>query len=282
MGGMRRFLMPWGFPLAALSAASLLTLTGCSGWAASAKPKPDPYRIGTLPAAEDVTKGKAPGHWIKDGDERLRFTGVVAAGAAVELTRMITPKTTAVVATVTGGDLAEGLAIGQTLHDKKLGLTIEGPCIGPCADYWFPAANPARRTSASGSWLGYIPDFSETLGSTPEARAAEAKLYADSGLDSARFHTALDLELREVPGAPAPPPVGYWMPDKTDLVGLGYPDSALAGLWLPPNLASANAQAHAWGDVVAYRNTLVGLPPIPGAGAKPSVLPAPPAPPTGQ
>ena len=121
-----------------------------------------------------------------------------------------------------------------------------------------------------------MPDLSETATSTTAARAAESNLYTESAVDATKFHTALDAELRETPGDQAPPPVSYWMPDKSDLVALGYPDAALAGVWLPPNLVSANAHAHAWGDVVAYRNTLVGLP-LPTAassGAAPATSPA--------
>jgi predicted lipoprotein with Yx(FWY)xxD motif len=265
---------------AAATMATATLLSGCSGWAGKSQAKPDPYLIGALPAADVVAKGKAVGHWVKDGNARLVFTGLVAPGAAAELTAALTPKTTTVVATVTGGDLAEGLAIGRTLHDRKLGLTIKGACVGPCADYWFPAAT-ASRTAISGSWLGYVPDLSETPSATPEARAAEAKLYTDSGLDPVRFHTTLDLQLREVPGEPTPPPVAFWMPDKADLVGLGYQETALTGVWLPPNLASANAQARAWGDVVAYKNTLVGLPPAPSAAPAAPVPQAPPAASTG-
>jgi len=264
---MRRFLTSCGLPLVALTTAALLA--GCSQAA-----KPDPYKIGALPAADAVAQGKTVGHWAKKSDGSVHFTGTVAPGAAAELAAALTPQTTLVVATVTGGDLAEGLAVGRTLHDRKLGLDIQGACAGPCADYWFPAA-VGRRTARSGSWLGYAPDLAETPGATPEARAAEAKLYTDSGLDGAKFHAALESELREIPGGGALPPVGLWMPNKADLVALGYPDAALAGMWLPPNLASANAQAHAWGQVVAYRNTLVGLPPVPAAATQPPPPPAP-------
>jgi len=192
MGAMRRFLTSCGLPLAALSAAALLA--GCSQGT-----KPDPYKIGALPAADDVTKSKAVGHWVTKSDGTIHFTGTVAPGAAAGLTAALTPATKTVVATVTGGDLAEGLAIGRTLHDRKLGLTIEGACAGPCADYWFPAATTRRTTS--GGWLGYAPDLAETDGATAESRAAEAKLYTDSGLDSTKFHAAMDAELRENPGA---------------------------------------------------------------------------------
>ena len=54
-----------------------------------------------------------------------------------------------------------------------------------------------------------------------------------------------------------------WMPNQADLKALGYSSDAVKDLWLPPNLASANAQAQAWQLVVAYQNTLVGLPPVP-------------------
>jgi predicted lipoprotein with Yx(FWY)xxD motif len=263
---MRRFLTSRGLPLAALSAAALLA--GCSQ-----ATKPDPYKIGALPAADDVTKSKAVGHWIKKSDGTLHFTGTVAPGAAAELTAALTPSTKTVVATVTGGDLAEGLAIGRTLHDRNLGLTIEGACAGPCADYWFPAA--ASRRTTSGGWLGYAPDLAETDGATAESRAAEAKLYTDSGLDGTKFHAALDAELQGNPGAGGAAPTELWMPDKADLAALGYPAAALASMWLPPNLASANAQAHAWGKVAVYKNTFVGLPPVPAATQ--SAPPPPPA-----
>jgi predicted lipoprotein with Yx(FWY)xxD motif len=269
---MRRFLIPRARPLATLSSAALLaaTLAGCSSSA-----KPDPYKIGALPSVQTVAAGRAVGHWVKKSDGTVRFAGTVAAGSAAEFTAALTPQTKGVVATVTGGDLAEGLAIGRALHDRKLTLTIEGACAGPCADYWFPAA-ASRRTDAPGGWLGYTPDLAQTAGATAEARAAEAKLYADSGVDSVKFHTALDSQLREVPGAgaaSATSSAAMWMPDRADLVALGYPAAALAGMWLPPNLASANAHAHAWGQIVAYKNTLVGLPPAPAATAA-----APPAP----
>ena len=268
MGSMRRFLTSRGLPLAAVAAASLLA--GCS--TGNDKAAPDPYLIGALPDAKLVAQAKAAGHWVKSGDHDLKFTGQVAPGSAAELASLITPKTTTLVATVTGGDLNEGLTIARTLHDHKLALDIKGLCAGPCADYWFPAATTSR-TSSAGSWLGYVPDLSESPTATPAQRAAEAKLYTDSGVDSARFHSALDLELRAVPGSPTPPPVALWMPDKTDLVGLGYSNASLAGMWLPANLVSANAQAHAWSDVVAFHNTLVGLPPVPTTS--PSPVPPP-------
>lgn len=276
MGCMRRFLTTHGLPLTALGVAALVSsaCTGCSGSGIGGdKAAPDPYKIGALPTADVVAKAKATGHWVKVGSTQVRFTGLVTPGASAELAGLLTPATTTAVATVTGGDLAEGLAVAQILHDHKLALDVAGPCVGPCADYWFPAA--ASHTALSGSWLGYVPDLSETPGATAEARSAEAKLYADSGLDSARFHTALDLELRGAPGTDTPPSAGYWMPDKADLVGIGFPAASLASMWLPPNLASANAQAHAWGDVVAYRNTLVGLPLVPTTQ---TVAPVPAAP----
>ena len=281
MGVMRRFLTPRGRRLAtrptaalltgALAAATLTALAGCSSSA-----KPDPYKLGALPSLQTVAAVRAVGHWVKKIDGTVQFTGTVAPGSAAEFTAALTPQTKGVVATVTGGDLAAGLAIGRVLHDRKLSLTIEGACAGPCADYWFPAA-ASRRTAGSGAWLGYTPDLAETAGATPESRSAEAKLYSDSGVDGAKFHAALDAELREVPGAgaaSAAPSVTMWMPDHADLIALGYPAAALSGLWLPPNLASANAHARAWGQIVAYRNTLVGLSPVPTTTAPPPGAPS--------
>lgn len=270
---MRRFLTSHGFParaaLALTAAAAAATLAGCSSSA-----RPDPYKIGALPTADTVTKGHAPGHWTRSGDT-LQLVGTVAPGSAAEFTAALGSGTKTVRATVTGGDLADGLAIARAIHDHKLGLIISGACAGPCADYWFPAA-ASRSTTGSGAWLGYVPDLSQSAQATPQQQAAEAKLYADSGLDGARFHTALAAQLREVPGGSAAPSAKMWMPDQADLKAMGYPDQAVKDLWLPPNLASANAQARAWGQVVAYRNTLVGLPPVPQAPA-PAVPPAPPS-----
>jgi hypothetical protein len=273
MGGMRRFLTSCGRPLMTLSTAALLAgaAAGCSDGS-----KPDPYKIGALPAAQTVAAGKAVGHWVKKNDGTVHFTGTVAPGSSAEFAAALTPQTKGVVATVTGGDLAEGLAIGRTLHDRKLTLTIEGACAGPCADYWFPAA-ASRRTAGQGGWLGYTPDLAETTGAAADARTAEAKLYTDSGVDAAKFHTALDAQIRETPGTAAGPAPAMWMPDRADLVALGYPDAALTGMWLPPNLASANAHAHAWGQIVAYKNTLVGLPPLPAATAPAPAAPAAPS-----
>ncbi|MFL6110718.1 MAG: hypothetical protein ACJ786_05135 [Catenulispora sp.] len=271
---MRSFLTSRGFParaaLALSAVAAAATLAGCSD-----SPRPDPYKIGALPTADIVAKGRAAGHWIRDGGS-LQLIGTVPAGSAAEFTAALGSGAHTVRATVTGGDLADGLAIARAIHDLKLNLVIDGPCAGPCADYWFPAA-ATRRTTGSGAWLGYVPDLSESTAATPQQLSAEAKLYTDSGLDSAKFHTALDAQLREVPGGSAVSGVRMWMPDQSDLKALGYGDQTLKGLWLPPNLASANAQARAWGQVVAYRNTLVGLPPVPTAPA-PAVPPAPPTP----
>jgi len=72
-----------------------------------------------------------------------------------------------------------------------------------------------------------------------------------------------------------------WMPARTDLKALGYSGDAVKDLWLPPNLASANAQARAWQQVVAYQNTLVGLPPVPVKGAPAPAAPASGAPASG-
>ena len=257
---MRRFLTSAGFPtraaLALTAAAVAATLSGCSS-----SPHPDPYKIGALPTADTVTKGHAPGHWAKDGDT-LELIGTVTPGSAAEFAAALTPTTKTIRATVTGGDLADGLTIARTIHDRKLNLVITGPCAGPCADYWFPAAT-SRRTTGSGTWLGYVPDLSQHTSATPQQQTAEAKLYSDSGLDTTKFHSALAAQLREVPGGSAAPTATMWMPDQSDLKNLGYPDQAVKNLWLPPNLASANAQARAWGQVVAYRNTLVGLPSAP-------------------
>jgi predicted lipoprotein with Yx(FWY)xxD motif len=272
MGGMRRFLTSRGFParaaLALTAAAAAATLAGCSSSA-----RPDPYKIGALPTADTVTRGHAPGHWTRDG-AALELVGTVTPGSAAEFAAALTPGTKVVRATVTGGDLADGLAIARTIHDRKLDLVISGACAGPCADYWFPAA-ATRRTTGSGSWLGYVPDLSQSTEAAPAQQAAEAKLYADSGLDSTKFHTALAAELREVPGGSAAPGAKMWMADQADLKAMGYPEQAVKGLWLPPNLASANAQARAWGQVVAYQNTLVGLPPVPQAPASAAVPPSP-------
>ncbi|MFD0639424.1 hypothetical protein ACFQ9X_55435 [Catenulispora yoronensis] len=120
-----------------------------------------------------------------------------------------------------------------------------------------------------------MPDLSQSGTATPEQQTAEAKLYTDSGLDGAKFHTALDTQLRDIPGGSAAPGARMWMPDQADLKALGYPDQSVKDLWLPPNLASANAQARAWGQVVAYRNTLVGLPPVPQTPV--TAVPAPPS-----
>jgi predicted lipoprotein with Yx(FWY)xxD motif len=279
MGGMRRFLTSRGVPacaglgLTALAAAALLA--GCSSSDSTA----DPYKIGTLPTADAVTKGHTAGHWTRDGDT-LQLVGTVTADSAAQFTTALGTGATAVRATVTGGDLASGLAIGRTIHDRKLSLLIDGACAGPCADYWFPAA-ASRRSTGSGSWLGYVPDLSET-GATTQQQAAEAKLYTDSGLNAAKFHAALDAQLREVPGGSAAPSATMWMPSQGDLKSLGYSADTVKNLWLPPNLASANAQAQAWQQVVAYQNTLVGLPLAPAKPA-PAAPPAPSAPasPTG-
>lgn len=260
---MRRFLTSRGLPAAALAAAALLT-AGCSSTAS-----PDPYKIGALPAAAEVAQGTAAGHWVKeDGGATLRFTGTVTPTSATEMASLVNSSTKNVIATVTGGDMPAGLAIGQTVQARKLSLEIQGACAGPCADYWFPAA-ASRKTSASGSWLGYVPDLSETAGAAQAQRDAEAKLYAASGVDAAKFHTALDAQLRENPGGSGAQSISAWMPDKADLLALGYPQSTVDGLWLPPNLASANAQARAWGKLVAYKNTLVGLLTEPNAAATP-------------
>ncbi|MEZ0106125.1 putative lipoprotein with Yx(FWY)xxD motif [Catenulispora sp. EB89] len=274
MGGMRRFLTSRGVPacaglsLTAVAAAALLA--GCS----SATSKPDPYKIGALPAADVVTQGHAAGHWTRSGGT-LQLVGTVTPDSATQFaTALGAAGADTVRVTVTGGDLASGLAIGRTIHDRKLNLLIDGACAGPCADYWFPAA-ASRRSTGSGSWLGYVPDLSETGGATAQQQAAEAKFYTDSGVDAAKFHAALDGQLREVPGGSAAPGAAMWMPTEADLKSLGYSAATVKDLWLPPNLASANAQARAWQQVVAYQNTLVGLPPVPDKGAP--AVPAPPA-----
>jgi predicted lipoprotein with Yx(FWY)xxD motif len=275
MGGMRRFLTSRGVPagaalgLTAVAAATLLA--GCS----SASTKPDPYKIGALPAADVVTRGHTAGHWTREGTT-LQLVGTVTPDSASEFAAALGPGADTVRVTVTGGDLASGLAIGRTIHDRKLNLLIDGACAGPCADYWFPAA-ASRRSTGSGSWLGYVPDLSESGGATAQQQAAEAKLYADSGVDAAKFHAALDGQLRVVPGGSARPGATMWMPSQSDLKALGYPSQTVKNLWLPPNLASANAQARAWQQVVAYQNTLVGLPPEPDKAA-PAAPPPPAAP----
>lgn len=275
MGDMRRFLTSRGVPacaglgLTALAAAALLA--GCS----SSGSKADPYKIGALPTADAVTKGHTAGHWTRDGST-LELVGTVTPDSATQFATALAAGATTVRATVTGGDLASGLAIGRTIHDRKLNLLIDGACAGPCADYWFPAA-ASRRSTGSGSWLGYVPDMSETGTATAQQQAAEAKLYTDSGLNAAKFHTALDAQLREVPGGSAAPSAAMWMPNASDLKALGYSGDAVKDLWLPPNLASANAQARAWQQVVAYQNTLVGLPPVPDKPAA-STPPPPSAP----
>jgi predicted lipoprotein with Yx(FWY)xxD motif len=243
-----------------LAAAALLA-AGCS----SSAGKADPYKIGALPAAAEVAKSKVAGHWVKEnGGAQLRFTGTVTPTSAAELAAMVTPSTKTIVATVAGGDMPAGLAIGQTVQTRKLGLEIQGVCAGPCADYWFPAA-ATRKTTGSGTWIGYVPDLSETTGASTAQREAEAKLYTAAGVDAAKFHTLMDAQLRESPGGSAASTIGTWMPDKADLLALGYPQGAVDPLWLPSNLASANAQARAWGQVVAYKNTLVGLQEMPAA-----------------
>jgi predicted lipoprotein with Yx(FWY)xxD motif len=272
MGGMRRFLtsraVPAGTALG-LTAATAALLAGCS----SAGSKPDPYKIGVLPAADVVTKGHTAGHWTREGST-LQLVGTVTPDSATQFATALGSGADTVRVTVTGGDLASGLAIGRTIHDRKLNLLIDGACAGPCADYWFPAA-ASRRGTGSGTWLGYVPDLSESGTATAQQQAAEAKLYTDSGVDAAKFHTALDGQLREVPGGSAAPGAAMWMPDQTDLKALGYSSQTVKDLWLPPNLASANAQARAWQQVVAYQNTLVGLPPVPDKTAP--AVPAPPA-----
>lgn len=279
MGGMRRFLTSRGVPacaalsLTAVAAAALLA--GCS----SGGPGADPYKIGALPTADAVTKGHAAGHWTRDGGT-LELVGTVTPDSAAQFaTALGSSAATTVRVTVTGGDLASGLAIGRTIHDRKLGLLIDGACAGPCADYWFPAAS-SRRGTGSGSWLGYVPDLSESGTATPQQQAAEAKLYTDSGVDAAKFHAAMDDQLREVPGGSAAPAATMWMPSQADMKALGYSADKLKDLWLPPNLASANAQARAWQQVVAYQNTLVGLPSTPAvpAGKGAPAAPAPAAP----
>ena len=261
MGGMRRFLTSRGVPacaglsLTAVAAAALLA--GCS----SSSSKADPFKIGVLPTADAVTKGHTAGHWTREGST-LVLVGTVTPDSAAQFATALGSGATTVQATVTGGDLASGLAIGQSIHDRKLNLLIDGACAGPCADYWFPAA-ATRRSTGSGSWLGYVPDMSENGTATAQQRTAETKLYTDSGVDVAKFHAALDGQLREVPGGSAAPGASMWMPDQSDLKSLGYPLQAVKDIWLPPNLASANAQARAWQQVVAYQNTLVGLPSAP-------------------
>jgi len=281
MGGMRRFLTSCRVPARTglglrltVAAAAAALLAGCSSHSTKTS---DPYKIGLLPTADVVAKGRTAGHWTKDG-MALQLVGTVTPGSAAEFNALVgagglNAKT--VRATVTGGDLAEGLAIGRVIHDRKLDLQIDGVCAGPCADYWFPAA--ANRKDVSGSWLGYVPDLSTSSSATAQQQAAEAKLYADSGVDATKFHTALSDQLREIPGGNMTPAAPMWMPNKGDLRTLGYPDSAVQDLWLPPNLASANAQARAWGQVVAYRNTLIGqaTAPVPAQPA-PSPAVAPP------
>ncbi|WP_370365072.1 hypothetical protein [Catenulispora sp. GP43] len=258
---MRRFLTSRGVPacaglsLTAVAAAALLA--GCS----TSSSKADPFKIGVLPTADAVTKGHTAGHWTREGTT-LELVGTVTPDSATQFATALGTGATTVRVTVTGGDLASGLAIGQSIHDRKLNLLIDGACAGPCADYWFPAA-ASRRGTGSGTWLGYVPDLSESGTATAQQQSAEAKFYAASGVDAAKFHAALDGQLREVPGGSAAPSATMWMPNQSDLKALGYSAQKIKDLWLPPNLASANAQARAWQQVVAYQNTLVGLPSVP-------------------
>ena len=232
--------------------------------------KTDPYKIGALPAADIVTKGHTAGHWTREGDT-LALVGTVTPDSAAQFATALRPARHTVRATVTGGDLASGLAIGRAIHDRKLSLLIDGACAGPCADYWFPAA-ASRRSTGSGSWLGYVPDLSESGTATAQQRPPRRSSTPTPGLDAAKFHAALDGQLREVPGGSAAPGAAMWMPGRTDLKALGYSGDTVKDLWLPPNLASANAQARAWQQVVAYQNTLVGLPPVPDRPAPPRRL----------
>lgn len=274
MGGMRRFLTSRGVPACAglgLTAVAAALLAGCSSGSGTA----DPYKIGVLPTVETVAKGHAAGTWTRLGGT-LELVGTVTPGSIGQFASVLGSGADTVRVTVTGGDLASGLVIGRTIHDRKLNLLIDGACAGPCADYWFPAA-ASRRSTGSGSWLGYVPDLSESGTAPPQELTAEAKLYADSGVDAAKFHAALDAELREIPGGSAAPGAAMWMPNASDLKALGYSAQTVKDLWLPPNLASANAQARAWQQVVAYQNTLVGLPPVPDKPVPAAPPPAAPA-----
>jgi len=122
---MRRFLTSRGVPacaglgLTAVAAAALLA--GCSSAS-----KTDPYKIGTLPAADVVAKGHTAGHWTRDGGT-LELVGTVTPDSAAQFaTALGSAAATTVRVTVTGGDLASGLAIGRTIHDRKLNLLIDG------------------------------------------------------------------------------------------------------------------------------------------------------------
>ncbi|MFD0639425.1 hypothetical protein ACFQ9X_55440 [Catenulispora yoronensis] len=90
-----------------------------------------------------MTKGHAPGHWTKDGDT-LALVGTVAPGSAAEFAAALGSGTKSVRATVTGGDLADGLAIARTIHDRKLTLVISGACAARA-----PTTGSRRRRAAA-------------------------------------------------------------------------------------------------------------------------------------
>jgi hypothetical protein len=245
----------------------LLALAACS----SGKPAaaPDPYQIGPLPQATTVAQDKLDGQWHRDDDHTLTFTGLITPAAATAFEHLVTPKTTTVKVSSPGGDPLAALSMAGYLTDHHLAIDVVGPCAGPCADYWFPAA--ATRSVEKGGWLGLTPDVTTIAATDPGAlhgtaaqvSAAEKEqdaIYRAAGVNAALLRSELSTELQEQPGTEnSASPAQLWMPSVGDLSKLGYRD--LTTVWLPPNLASANANAQAWGVIAAYDDTLVGFPP---------------------
>lgn len=239
---------------AAVAATLLAGLSGCAS-----KPAPDPYQLGPVPSAAQVAKAELPGQWKKEDDE-VDFTGVAGPGSAKAFATAVGNGggLKKLVVTSPGGDLGDGLRIADFIRAHKLDIVVNGVCAGPCADYWFTAA--AHRTVKPGGWLGFVPDLTSQYPAQPQydaQRKDEAALYQAAGVHADVLRTTLQDQLRL--GAAADQPHGsVWMPTKAELSSLGY--GGFHEVWLPPNLASANAQAQPWSIIAAYHDTLVGYP----------------------
>jgi hypothetical protein len=181
---------------------------------------------------------------------------MVAADTASSFERDATAGVTTLTVSSPGGDLADALPVARYIRDHHLRIVVTGPCAGPCADYWFPAAT--RRTVRAGGWLGLAPDLAMTGRQDTPAGQQEAALYSASGVDATALHADLTNELRLAPGVATGRPAQVWMPTTGELATLGMPGTG--GVSLPSNLAAANAHAQVWGVVAAYEHTFVGIP----------------------
>lgn len=120
--------------MSAQAVAAALLLSAWFGWTPFAPPLPAPAEV-----AECLAEPQAAVRRLHAGS--LFFCGRIDAVAVERVRAALVPTDRALVIASFGGDLDAPLELAEIVRDRRLTVTVVGPCISGCASFVFVAGS---------------------------------------------------------------------------------------------------------------------------------------------